>query len=180
MRLIFKLLSFCTAYYVQERVEIPSLVCYNILMKCVILTNYPTTEEEAFYLTNYTRNCYKIAINWHASQYNPDVRICTDYILKKLYHNCIEPIISVRDRCINSPRVTFLDIEFKGATILAAIDYAKLKGYDNILLVADNTAHGKDFQELIKRNIINDGTVYQCSKGNFNLPVKSIKEWILN
>lgn len=148
-------------------------------MKCVILTNYETTEEEAFYLTNYTSNCYKIALNQHAGQYNPDVRICSDYIAERLCQNFDEPILSVRDR-FKASRVKHIDIEFKGATILAAIDYAKLKGYDNILLVADNTVHSKEFQQLVKDNIVDDGTIYQCSDGNFNLPVKSIKEWILN
>lgn len=149
-------------------------------MKCVILTNYPTTEEEAFYLTNYTNNCYKIAINGHAEQYNPDVRIITDYIADIICQQYPEPILSVRDRSKSSSRIKHIDIEFKGATIIAAVDYAKSKGYDNILLVADNTVRSKEFQQLIKNNIIDDGTVYQCSNGNFNLPVKSIKEWILN
>ena len=164
----------------SKRVAISSFCVYNYLMKCLILTNYPITKEEAFYITNYTRNIHKVAINWHAQNLNPDVRICTDYILKDLYDKTTEPIYSVRDRSILSPRVKFLDVEFKGATILAAIDYAKLKGYDNILLVADNTVHSKSFQKLVNSHIVNDGKIYQCSNGNFNLPVKPIKEWILN
>lgn len=147
-------------------------------MKCLILTNYKATDEECSYIRD--TDVYKIAINEHGEQYKPDARIITDYIAEKVCKNFSQTILSVRDKWNLSDRVKHIDIEFKGATILAAIDYAKLKGYDNILLVADNTAHSKDFQELVKRNIIDDGTIYQCSKGNFNLPVKSIKEWILN
>lgn len=147
-------------------------------MKCLILTNYEVTDEECSYIRD--TDVYKIALNQHGQQYKPDVRFISDYVAEYICQHFPEPILSVRDRWNLSDRVKPIDIEFKGATIIAAIDYAKLKGYDNILLVADNTVHSKEFQQLVKDNIVDDGTVYQCSNGNFNLPVKSIKKWILS
>lgn len=117
----------------------------------------------------------------------PNARIISDYVLPKIYERFSQKIISVREKLrFYSERVEYFNGEFKGSTILAGIDYLISKKYDEILIVGDNKVNHSRFQDLVKTEIdkigvnewVNKGIkIYQYSKGNFNLPVKSIPEF---
>ena len=149
-------------------------------MKAIILTYAPVQDSERELLIN--TNIFKLALNGHAKELYPDERILTDYVLSKILNTCPEIIISVREklRC-DSPRVKYPEIEFKGSTIIAAIDYLILKGFDEILIVGDNKVNSLNFQNEVKNEIDISSSkikIYQYSDGNFNLRIKSITEFI--
>ena len=149
-------------------------------MKAIILTYAPVQDFERELLIN--TNIFKLALNQHAKDLKPDARIITDYVLSKILKTCPEKIISVREkiRCY-SPRVEYAEIEFKGSTIVAAIDYLISKCYNEILIVGNNKVNSKVFHEDVNRQIdklVLKANIYQYTKGNFNLAVKSIKEFI--
>ncbi|MBR6127750.1 hypothetical protein IKQ21_08715, partial [bacterium] len=124
---------------------------------------------------------FKIAINQHGTEYKPDARIITDYVLTDICKNFTEKVVTVREQLrYHSNRVEKFDTEFKGATIISAAEYLKSKGYDEILIVGDNSVDSIDFQNLVKTEIDKltpKTTIYQYTNGNFNLPVKSITEF---
>jgi len=147
--------------------------------KAIILTYAPVTEEEKNILQN--TEIYKLAINQHGSIYKPDLRIVSDYILLKILPKFPEKVISIRERLrCPSKRVEYFDTEFKGATIISAVQYLYFKGYSEILIVGDNLVNGIEFQNLVKSEIgkiPSNLKMYQYSKGNFNLPIRSIKDF---
>lgn len=150
-------------------------------MKAIILTYAPVKEEEKKLLRR--TKVFKIAINQHGGEYKPTVRIISDYVLASMCKRFPENIISIRDRFrYESKRVEYInDIEFKGATIICAVEYLKNNGYKRILIVGDNRVNNKDFQKNVRKQIdkIKDGLfLYQYTKGNFNLPVMSITEFL--
>ena len=148
-------------------------------MKAVILTYAPVGDAEKTILQ--TTNIFKLALNQHAEELKPNARIITDYILPKIYANFSQKIISVREKLKNySDRVEYFDGEFKGSTILAGIDYLIAKNYDEILIVGDNKVNHNQFKELVNKEIDKvkyKANIYQYTKGNFNLPVKTISEF---
>lgn len=148
-------------------------------MKAIILTYAPVKETEKELLKK--TKIYKLALNQHAKELVPDARIVTDYILDKIYNNFSEKIISLRDRLrYKSDRVEYCDIEFKGSTILAAIDYLISKKYDEILIVGDNKVNHSQFRNEVNEEIdkiINKAKIYQYTRGNFNLPVVKISDF---
>lgn len=148
-------------------------------MKAVILTNAPVGISDKLLLKN--TGIFKLAINHHAEEFLPDERIISDYVLKQICYKFSEKVISIRDRSIGeTDRVEYFDSEFKGATILSAIDYLIYKKYSEILIVGDNSAHNEKFKNLVKDEIdkIKDNIkIYQYSNGNFNLPVMTIAEF---
>lgn len=148
-------------------------------MKAIILTYAPIDEKEKKILQR--TSIFKLALNQHAEALHPDARIVTDYILENIYNNYPEKIISVRDKLRHeSERVEYFDGEFKGATILAAIDYLISKKCDEILIVGNNKVNHESFENIIKTEIDrikNDAKIYQYTNGNFNLPVKTIAEF---
>ena len=148
-------------------------------MKSIILTQAPVTDEEKEILKN-TR-LFKIAINQHAEELKPDMRIITDYVLGDICRNFSQKVVSVRDKFrYYTGRVEYFDTEFRGATIISAIEYLLSKNYNEILIVGDNTVHAKDFQNFVKREvdkICGNAEIFQYKNGNFNLQVKSISEF---
>lgn len=152
------------------------------MTKAIVLTYAPVPEYEQKILRN--TKIFKIALNNHAEVFKPDIRICSDYILAMICRNFPQKIISVRDAFrFKSNRVIKSDIEFKGATILCAVDWLIQEGYTDILIIGDNKVNTKQLQELIKTEIdkVKDkANIYQYTAGNFNLPVKSITEFISN
>lgn len=148
-------------------------------MKAIILTYTPVSNTEKYILQ--TTNIFKLALNQHAEELKPNARIISDYVLPKIYEKFSQKIISVREKLrYYSKRVEYFEGEFKGSTILAGIDYLISKKYDEILIVGDNKVNHSRFQDLVKTEIDkikNQAKVYQYSKGNFNLPVKSIPEF---
>ena len=148
-------------------------------MKAIILTYAPVSDAEAKLLKE-TTFC-KIALNQHAEELKPNVRIITDYFLENLYNRFSQKIISLRDRLkYETDRVEYPDIEFKGSTIVAAAEYLISKGYSEILIVGNNKVNSPEF-----RNMVNDDIsklrkkvkIYQYSKGIFPLPIKSVEEF---
>ena len=148
-------------------------------MKAIILTYAPINDAEKFTLQK--TNIFKLALNQHAEDLNPNARIITDYILPKIYKRFSQKIISVREKLkFTSDRVEYFDGEFKGSTILAGIDYLISKNYDEILIVGNNKVNHNQFQESVNNEIDkikNKVNIYQYTKGNFNLPVKTISEF---
>lgn len=150
-------------------------------MKAIILTYAPVNEQEKKLLRK--TKVFKIAINQHGGEYKPTVRIISDYVLANICRNFPEKVISIRDRFrFLTSRVEYPEgIEFKGATIVCAVEYLKNNGYKRVLIVGDNKVNTKEFQKNVKARIneIKDGMfLYQYTKGNFNLPVMSITEFL--
>ena len=151
-------------------------------MKSIILTSAPVTKQEEEILKH--TEIFKIALNQHAEELKPDIRIITDYVLADICKNFPQKIVSVRDRLrYFTSRVEYFDTEFKGSTIISAIEYLISKKYDDILIVGDNTVHNKEFMDWTKSEVEKLSTkacIYQYSDGNFTLPVKTVKEFCRN
>lgn len=149
-------------------------------MKAVILTYAPVQDFEREILSR--AKIFKLALNQHASDLKPSARIITDYYLPRILKTCSEKIISVREklRCF-SPRVEYPNIEFKGSTIIAGVEYLILKGYDEILIVGDNRVNSFEFREVVNKELEKlkgKAKIYQYSKGNFDLEIMPIKNFI--
>ena len=151
-------------------------------MKAVILTYAPVKDAEKSIIQ--TTNIFKLALNQHAEELKPDARIITDYVLSAICSKFPQKIISVREKLRNySERVEYFDGEFKGSTLLAGLDYLISKNYDEILIVGDNKVNHEQFRNLVNTEIDkikNQAKIFQYSKGNFNLPVKTITEFCNN
>lgn len=147
--------------------------------KSIILTYAPVSEDEKSILIN--TDIYKLALNQHAGEYLPHARILADYILPRIYRSFDGKIISVRDKSIpESGRVEYFKGEFKGSTIIAAVDYLISKGFEKVLIVGNNQVNNMKFRNEVSDEIdkIKDKIkLYQYSKGNFNLPVMSVADF---
>lgn len=146
-------------------------------MKGIILTYAPLTQEEKDLLTN--TKIYKLALNQHADELKPNQRIVTDYCgVQTIISKFKEPVVGVR---VKHPSIKTVDyVEFKGATILAAIDFCIYNGITDLLLVADNTVHNKEFQNIIIRDLQEEKGInlFQYRNGNFPLATKSVRDFI--
>ena len=145
-------------------------------MKAVILTYAPVSDFEKNILKN--TNIFKIALNQHAEELNPHVRIITDYFLENIHNRFSQKIISLRDRLkYPSKRVEYPELEFKGSTIIAAAKYLILKNYKEILIVGDNKVNSEEFRNMVNQDmekLLVGAKFYQYANGNFNLPIMSI------
>jgi len=148
--------------------------------KAIILTYAPINIPEILLLRR--TNIFKLAINQHAGECKPHARIIADYLLASMCRRFKENIISIRDRFqYETPRVETPDIEYKGGTIIAAVEYLIMKKYTDILIVGDNTVNIPEFQENVKKQINklkHKANIYQYKRGNFNLRAKSITKFI--
>ena len=148
-------------------------------MKAIILTYAPVNDFEREILIH--TKIFKLALNQHSKDLIPDARIVTDYVLPQIIKICPEKIISVREKLrFDFPRVEYPNIEFKGSTIIAAVDYLISTNYDEILIVGDNRVNTAKFQAEVNKEMDKLSSkikIYQYSKGNFNLRVKSINEF---
>lgn len=149
-------------------------------MKAIVLTYAPINDADKEMLIK--TDIYKLALNQHSEELKPDARIMTDYYLEYLYNNFPQKIISIRDKLrFESERVEYPDIEFKGSTILAALEYLILKNYTEILIIGDNKVNSAEFQKMVNCDISKldkKVKIYQYSKGNFSLPIKGVKDFI--
>lgn len=149
------------------------------MSRAIVLTYASVDETERNILKN--TNIFKIALNGHAEEFNPDIRICSDYILKNLLQNFSQKIVSIREiPRTKTNRVINPKIEFKGATIISALEYLIMNSYTEILIIGDNKVNHMEFQNLIKTEtdkLKTQAKIYQYTDGNFNLPVKSIAEF---
>ena len=151
-------------------------------MKSIILTSASIEDAEQKILTE--TSIFKLALNHHAEMFKPNARIITDYVLQKIIKRFPENIISIREklRC-PSNRVEYPNIEFKGSTMVAAVEYLIKNGFDEILIAGDNTVHTKEFQNLINDKIsrlTSKSKIYQYKNGNFHLPVKTVTDFVCN
>jgi hypothetical protein len=149
-------------------------------MKAIILTYAPIEKTEQEIIKN--TNIFKLALNHHAEEYHPNKRIITDYILPSVCRKFPDDIIiSVRDKFRSpSKRVEYFNTEFKGATIISAIEYLISKGFDKILIIGDNKVNSNSFRDTVNNWIDNKtdkSKIYQYTNGNFHLPITSIKEF---
>ena len=151
-------------------------------MKSIILTSAPIEDAEQKILTE--TNIFKLALNHHAEKFKPNARIITDYVLPKIIKRFPENIISIREKLrYPSNRVEYPNIEFKGSTMVAAVEYLILKGFDEILIVGDNRVYTKEFQNLINEEISKLAfriKIYQYRNGNFHLPAKTLTEFVFS
>jgi len=147
-------------------------------MKAIILTYAPVPESEQEFLKS--TKIFKLALNNHAEEYKPDLRICSDYILSDICRDFPQKVVSVREKFrFTTDRVEYFP-NFQGATISFGIEYLIFKGYDEILIIGDNTVNTKEFQERVNKyieQVKEKASIYQYTNGNFNLPVKSITEF---
>ena len=150
-------------------------------MKAIILTYAPVKEFEREILKH--TKIFKLALNQHAADLNPNARIITDYVLEKICKSCSEKIISVREKLrYYSPRIEYPEIEFKGSTIISGLDYLISQNYDEILIVGDNKVHSETFRKQVNNEIGKLSAqiqIYQYSDGKFNLKIKTIKEFLM-
>lgn len=151
-------------------------------MKSIILTSAPIEDAEQKILTE--TNIFKLALNHHAEKFKPNARIITDYVLPKIIKRFPENIISLREKLrYPSNRVEYPNIEFKGSTMVAAVEYLILKKFDEILIAGDNTVYTTEFQNRINDEISKltlKSKIYQYKNGNFHLPVKTVTDFVYN
>jgi hypothetical protein len=151
--------------------------------KAIILTFAPVTPKERKLLIR--TKILKFAINQHAEYLKPDYRICTDYgVIGNLLQNFSQRIITTREWVPNKRLIYAGQINFKGSTIVSCVEYLISVGIKEILIVGDNTVHSEVFKNRINAELLiirqknQNVKVYQYRKGNFYLPVKSVKHFI--
>lgn len=150
-------------------------------MKAIILTYADVTLKEKKLIND---SClFKVAVNW--ANYQTDYRVTRDYkSLDFICNRFKEPVIlsACDGRKDRFKRAKAMNLYYKGSTLTSAVDFCLNLGYNEILLVANNKVHTEHLQETVKQ-AINElkakGTIYQYTKGNFDLPVKSIEDFIL-
>jgi hypothetical protein len=147
------------------------------------LTFAPVTPKERKLLIR--TKILKFAINQHAEYLKPDYRICTDYgVIGNLLQNFSQRIITTREWVPNKRLIYAGQINFKGSTIVSCVEYLISVGFKEILIIGDNTVHSETFKNRINAELLiiqqkyQNVKVYQYRKGNFYLPVKSVKHFI--
>lgn len=152
-------------------------------MKAIILTFSPVSDEDKQLLVS--TDITKIAINQHAEELNPTYRIVSDYgIVGVLLERFPQKIVTLRDYATNERLIYAGHINFKGSTMIATVEYLISEKYDDILIVGDNTVHSEIFKERVNKemDIVRENNpdikIFQYTNGNFNLPVKSIQQFI--
>ena len=152
-------------------------------MKAFVLTSAPVQPEDVQPIID--TKIHKFAINGHAEYLNPTYRICSDYgVSAFLMEFFTQPIITTREYA-NSKRLIYAgDIPFRGSTIVACLEYLAKRDYKQILIIGDNTVHEQFFQDRINseiQRILQENSeveIFQYSKGNFNLPVKTVQQFL--
>lgn len=156
-------------------------------MKAIVLTYAELNKKDKELLKN--TNVFKIACNTYCAELKPDIRLCADNIVDKCLECDTCDVLSVDyDASIETDRVIrCATLPRLHSSLLYCIEWLILKGYDNILLVANNLfATGneikKSFQELNKKGV-NDlkscAYIYKYStEGVFDVPTVSIEEFL--
>lgn len=152
-------------------------------MKAIILTYAEVTDKERELLLE--TDIFKVAINQHAESLKPSIRICGDFNIDWILTHYPEPVVSIRQKIrYPSNRILFNhNVEFRGATIICAVEWLIAVGYDNILIVGDNTVNTEDFKDNVlyhttRLRYWSGVQIYQYREGNFMLPVKSVERFI--
>jgi len=156
-------------------------------MKAIVLTYAELNKEEEKLLKE--TDVFKIACNAHCPELKPNIRLCADNIVDKCLACDTCDVLSVDyDASVETDRVIRVaTLPRLHSSLLYCTEWLILKGYDNILLVANNLfATGntikKSFQELNKQGI-NElkkcAYIYKYSKeGVFDMPTVSIEEFL--
>lgn len=148
-------------------------------MKAIILTYAGVNKEEKELLKN--TDIFKIACNNYCAELKPNIRLCADDIVDKCLECDICPVVSL-NYDLEKPRViNACKMPKRHSSLLSCIDYLILNGYETILLVASNpeSATCKINYEGIN-NLKGYIQLYKYSEnGNFDIPYKSIKDFIM-
>lgn len=141
------------------------------MLKAIILTHAPINERQKDLLLS--TDILKIALNHHCNELKPDLRFCSDYVADKLIKKYKQPVYSTRDNnAIN------VGMPYNGSSLIDCTLWLLFYDYE-VLLIADNTVNTPDFQIMVKNKLKNLKNVYKYSKkGNFELPYKSIKDFL--
>lgn len=179
-----------------------------VMNKAIVVTRFlyelPNEEQE---LINNT-NIFKIAVNhvlvknaeyrifhdhqhfiWYCGEwwkkdgkFNGN-KLITNQLAKPLltklgYHHSINMFY----KTVSKPNTPNKDELFMwNGTLIPAIDLCIKKNFEEILLIANNQVYHDGFRTEINKAIERlkeFANIYQCSKGNFNLNIKNIKEFI--
>ena len=171
-------------------------------MKAFVLTRCNTISEDDIQLIQ-SSDIFKICVN--NAEYNCNYRLFHDYShyenfvkyfpepLITSYHalQCVErTAIQKTGRFVLYYNTTDIpntkdknELYFATGSIVPSVDYCIKQDADEILLVADNTVYSENFRNGINKAIeklSKYSNIYQFSNGKFNLPIKSIKEFIEN
>ena len=149
-------------------------------MKAIILTYSKLTKEEQKLLKN--TDVFKIACNSYSAELKPNVRLTADNIVDRCLECDTCPVISCnydldKERVINGSY-----LPNRHSSLLFCIDYLYLKGYSDVLLVATNPPGTNTYKiNLEGTDFMKDCfNLYKYSEeGTFNLPVKTVKEFLM-
>lgn len=149
-------------------------------MKAIILTYAPVSKADAKLLKN--TDVFKIATNFSAAELKPNIRLTADNIVDKCLECDTCPVLSInydldKERVINACKMPA-----RHSSLISCIDYLLFAGYKYILLVATNPEGTATFN--INYNGVNELKDYvylfkYTQDGNFNIPYKSIKDFIM-
>ena len=148
--------------------------------KAIVLTYAPVTKEEKKLLQN--ADVFKIATNFSAAELKPNIRLTADNIVDKCLECDTCPVLSInydldKERVINA-----CTMPARHSSLISCIDYLLFAGYKYILLVASNPEGTATFKT--NYNGVNELKDYvylfkYTQDGNFNIPYKSIKDFIM-
>lgn len=153
------------------------------MKKAIILTGIELNASDKKQLQE--TSIFKLALNHHCQDMNADLRIITDYGNFNYCSKLPERLVTVRYKPrFKEDKYIVPDIEYRGSTVVAGIEYLYLQGYDEILIVGDNSVHGADFIKCVNigiktlKDIYKKLKLYQFSDGYFEMPVMSIKNFL--
>lgn len=155
------------------------------MVRAIILTYAPITDEEKELLRN--TDVFKIACNTYCAELKPNVRLTADNIVDKCLECDTCPVVSVnydleKERVINA-----CYLPHRYSSILYCLDYLYLKGYDTVLLVANNNVGNQNNKtEEFKQNNIKGVDNFRglmhifkySQEGRFNVETVTIKEFL--
>lgn len=148
-------------------------------MKAIILTYAPVNKQEAQLLKN--TDIFKIATNFSAVELKPNLRLTEDNIVDKCLEVDTCPVVSLnydleKERVINA-----CTMPKRHSSLLGCVDYLYVKGYTSVLLVASNpdSATCKINYEGINRMKSYLHLYKYTKEGNFDIPHRSIKEFLM-
>lgn len=153
------------------------------MAKAIILTGIELDSDTKEKLIN--TKIFKLALNHHCQDMKANLRIITDYGNFDYCSKLPEILVTVRYKPrFNEDKYIVPNIQYRGSTIVAGIEYLYQQGFDEILLVGDNSVHGADFRKCVNENIktirelYGDLKLYQFTTGYFELPVLSVKDFL--
>lgn len=140
-----------------------------LVVRILILTQKKLSNKDIKIIQN--TDVFKIALNNHAQYLLPNARFTSDYIVEEIQRIDKLPVYSSRDK-----RGILVNVAHSGSSL---VDCCKWLLGNEILLIADNKVHSKEFQNLIKTKLKGLENIYKFTKtGNFDLPYISLEDFI--